>query len=561
MSKLKDFINPKTQYTKSGEINIAYKVLGKGALDLVYVPGWVSNIDWMFSSPDLVSFFKELSKTVRIILFDKRGTGLSDRLVELSTLEDRMEDINAVMNAVDSKKAILFGHSEGGSAATLFSATYPNKVISLISFGAFAKRRYSKEYPWAPKDKEREKLYNMIENDWCSEENLLEKLAPSRAKDTKFMSWLANYFRSGASPAAAIKLTKMNTEVDIVDVLPYVNVPTLLIQRKGDIDVKIEEGRFIQERIKEAKFIELEGEDHLFWVGNTEMVLMEMKKFIKKTKPNNTSKKGLKTILFGQFKTCNFNANKLDIVAHLIKKYEGEVLLRHQKNISIAFDVPGKAVHFSISFLNKFKELGIELSMGLYINEVTLSGNHILNDKDFYMTKIIQTQLHPNQILASKTVKHLLSGSNFNFIENTSVLGFKSNTLIKLYDVSEKEKPSINVEKTTNFTFSYYDSFLEKVLEIIDNNLENDTISVALLSKKMRMSERQLQRKIKEMTNKSPSQLINSICLNKAKESLMSTNLTVSQTAFKFGFSSPSYFAKCFKKEFNVNPNVFLKKI
>lgn len=561
MSKLKDFINPKTQYTKSGEINIAYKVLGKGTLDLVYVPGWVSNIDWMFSCPDLVNFFKELSKTVRIILFDKRGTGLSDRLVELSTLEDRMEDINAVMNAVGSKKAILFGHSEGGSAATLFSATYPNKVISLISFGAFAKRRYAPEYPWAPKYKEREKLYNMIENDWCSEENLLEKLAPSRAKDKKFMSWLANYFRSGASPAAAIKLTKMNTEVDIVDVLPYVNVPTLLIQRKGDIDVKINEGRFIQERIKGAKFIELEGEDHLFWVGNTEKVLMEMKKFIKKTKPNNTSKKGLKTILFGQFKTRNFNANKLDIVAHLIKKHEGEVLFRHQKIITIAFDVPGKAVHFSISFLNKFKELGIELSIGIYINEVTLNGNHILNDKDFYMTKIIQTQLHPNQILASKTVKHLLSGSNFNFIENTSVLGFKSNTLIKLYDVSEKEKPSINVDKTTNFTFSYYDPFLEKVLEIIDNNLENDTISVALLSKKMRMSERQLQRKIKEMTNKSPSQLINSICLNKAKESLMSTNLTVSQTAFKFGFSSPSYFAKCFKKEFNVNPKVFLKKI
>lgn len=560
MSKLKDFINPKTQYTKSGEINIAYKVLGKGALDLVYVPGWVSNIDWMFSSPDLVSFFKELSKTVRIILFDKRGTGLSDRLVELSTLEDRMEDINAVMNAVGSKKAILFGHSEGGSAATLFSATYPNKVISLISFGAFAKRRYSKEYPWAPKDKEREKLYNMIENDWCSEENLLEKLAPSRAKDSKFMSWLANYFRSGASPAAAIKLTKMNTEVDIVDVLPYVNVPTLLIQRKGDIDVKIEEGRFMQERIKGAKFIELEGEDHLFWVGNTEKVLMEMKKFIKQIKLN-TSKKGLKTILFGQFKTSNFNANKLEIIAHLIKKYDGDVLQRHQKNITIAFDVPGKAVHFSISFLNKFKELGIELSMGLYINEVTLSGNHVLNDKDFYMTKIIQTQLHPNQILASKTVKHLLSGSNFNFIENTSVLGFKSNTLIKLYDVSEKEKSSVNVEKTTDFTFSYYDPFLEKVLEIIDNNLENDTISVALLSKKMRMSERQLQRKIKELTNKSPSQLINSIGLNKAKESLMSTNLTVSQTAFKFGFSSPSYFAKCFKKEFNVNPNMFLKKI
>ena len=157
-------IKPATQYTKSGCINIAYQVIGSGPVDLVYIPGWVSNIDWMWACPELVEFLTELGKIARVILFDKRGTGLSDRVVELSTLEERMDDIRAVMDAVDSKKAVLFGHSEGGSVSALFAATYPNRTISLITFGVFAKRRYSPEYPWAPTDEERQRVYDMIEN-------------------------------------------------------------------------------------------------------------------------------------------------------------------------------------------------------------------------------------------------------------------------------------------------------------------------------------------------------------------------------------------------------------
>ena len=166
---------PKIQYTKSGNVSIAYQVFGTGPIDLVYIPGWISNIDWMWACPELVDFFEELGKVVRIILFDKRGTGLSDRIVELSTLEERMEDIKAVMDATNSKKAILFGHSEGGSVSALFSATYPNRVIALITFGIFAKRRYSDDYPWAPTDEERQKVYDMIENNWGRGEMNLER--------------------------------------------------------------------------------------------------------------------------------------------------------------------------------------------------------------------------------------------------------------------------------------------------------------------------------------------------------------------------------------------------
>ncbi len=290
-------MKPATQYTKSGRLNIAYQVFGSGPIDLVYIPGWVSNIDWMWACPELVSFLVELGKIARIILFDKRGTGLSDRVVELSTLEERMDDIRAVMDAVGSKNAVLFGHSEGGAVSALFAATYPNRVISLITFGIFAKRRYAPEYPWAPTDQERQQVYDMIENSWGSGDMGLASLAPSKANDKTFMDWLANYFRSGASPSAAMVLTKMNTEVDIVNILSSIKVPTLMMQRTHDIDVKIEEGRFIAERIQGARLVEFEGDDHLFWVGNTEEILREIKAFISKVRPQQNYDVQLYTIV------------------------------------------------------------------------------------------------------------------------------------------------------------------------------------------------------------------------------------------------------------------------
>ncbi|MEB2778686.1 alpha/beta hydrolase [Algoriphagus sp. D3-2-R+10] len=159
-------MNPTTHYAKSGRINIAYQVFGSGVTDLVYITGWVSNIDLMWACPQLVTFLEELGKVSRVILFDKRGAGLSDRIVELSTLEERMDDIRAVMDAVGSQKSILFGHSEGGSVSALFAATYPHRTIGLVTFGIFAKRIYSSDYPWAPTNSERQTVYDMIENSW-----------------------------------------------------------------------------------------------------------------------------------------------------------------------------------------------------------------------------------------------------------------------------------------------------------------------------------------------------------------------------------------------------------
>lgn len=351
-------MKPQTQYTKSGRINIAYLVFGSGPIGLVYIPGWVSNIDWMWTCPEMVHFLEELGKIARVILFDKRGTGLSDRIVELSTIKERMDDIRAVMDAVESEKAVLFGHSEGGSVSALFAATYPNRTISLMTFGIFAKRRYAPNYPWAPTDQERQKVYDMIEHSWGSGEMQLESLAPSKADDPAFMGWLANYFRSGASPSAAMVLTRMNTDVDIIDILGSIRVPALIMQRTHDIDVKIEEGRFIAERIKGAKFVEMEGDDHLFWVGDYERVLEEIKTFITEVKPAHKHDERLLTIVSGRVSSGHPGQSSIALIGQYVAQYRGKIVHSDDQSFLAFFEGPSKAVHCSMDLVKASQSQG-----------------------------------------------------------------------------------------------------------------------------------------------------------------------------------------------------------
>lgn len=280
-------MKPKTNYTKSGNFNIAYQVTGNGPIDIIYIPGWVSNIDMMWSEPRLAAFLTRLSLFSRLILFDKRGTGLSDRTDEYSTMEERMDDINAVMNATNSEKAFLFSHSEGGSVSLLFSLHYPERTLGVIGFGIFAKRRYSGDYPWAPTDAEREVSNKLIEDNWAHGDlDELRTLVPSLAHDNGFMDWLASYLRSGASPKAALILHKQCTHIDVTEILGSIKVPTLLLFRIGDIEILVEEGRYLAERIPNSKLIEFAGKDHLFWTGDTYPILAEIEEFVTGIRPS-----------------------------------------------------------------------------------------------------------------------------------------------------------------------------------------------------------------------------------------------------------------------------------
>ncbi|MBU2913273.1 alpha/beta fold hydrolase [Reichenbachiella agariperforans] len=552
-------MKPTTQYTKSGHINIAYQVYGSGPIDLVYIPGWVSNIDWMWACPELVYFFEELGKFARVILFDKRGTGLSDRIVELSTIEERMDDIRAVMDAVGSPKAVLFGHSEGGSVSALFAATYPNRTISLITFGVFAKRRYSPDYPWAPTDDERQKVYDMIENSWGSGEMGLESLAPSQANNKVFMDWLANYFRSGASPSAAMVLTKMNTEVDIVDILGSIKVPTLLLQRTQDVDVKIQEGRFVADRIEDSIFVELEGSDHLFWAGNTEEVLEEIRAFVTHVTPKRNYQKRLLTILAGRVLPSEDMSHQ-DIVGQFVTQYRGSIIQYDQGVFIATFEGPSKAVHCSLELQKAVKHSVAKLAIGIHILEGAVNEAHFIRDETEQCVNEILRHTLPNQVLITQTVKYLLSGAGLNFVEDKSVFETVSNDKMKLFSVMDHT----GVDNTQDFVRARADnrgSFLEDILACIDEYISDECFGVEMLCREVGVSERQLQRKLKAITNKSPNQLINSVRLHRAKELILGRHdFNITEIAFKMGFSNPSYFSKCFKKEFDLSPSELLQK-
>jgi pimeloyl-ACP methyl ester carboxylesterase len=225
-------VAPETRYTRSGRYNIAYQVVGAGPFDLLWIPGFISNVELAWEEPLLAAFLARLASVSRLIMFDKRGTGLSDRvpLDELPTLEERMEDLVAVLDAVGSERAALFGFSEGGNLAVLFAATLPQRTIALVTAGIFAKRIWSPDYPWAQTPDERAAEIEAMEREWGVDAGAA-KLAPSAAHDEGFSRRLATYFRRSASPGAAAAIMRMNTQIDIREVLPTIGVPTLVLHR------------------------------------------------------------------------------------------------------------------------------------------------------------------------------------------------------------------------------------------------------------------------------------------------------------------------------------------
>ncbi len=250
-----------TRYAKSGDVNVAYQVVGEGPRDLVYVPGWVSNIEVMWEDPLMARFLRRLVSFSRLILFDKRGTGMSDpvALDEMPTLEERMDDVRAVMDAVGSENATLLGHSEGGNMSILFSATYPGRAEGLILVSSYAKRIPSEDYPWAPFVEDRAAQIAEIERTWGDPDALPSWIAPSRMNDEAFRNWVAKYLRLGSSPKAAAHLLEMNTQIDTTHILPSIQVPTLCLYRADDSNVKVEEGRWIASQIPDSRFVEIPG--------------------------------------------------------------------------------------------------------------------------------------------------------------------------------------------------------------------------------------------------------------------------------------------------------------
>jgi len=271
---------PKTRYTKSGDVNIAYQVVGGDGPDLVFVMGWVSHVEYFWTYPRVADFFRRLAGFSRLILFDKRGTGLSDRVTTMPDLRQRMDDVRAVMVAAGSSEAVIMGVSEGGPMSALFAATFPERTKGLVIYGGYARRSWAPDYPWGSKPEAREAFFRDIEQNWGGVVDL-QTIAPSELNDSEFCEWWSAYLRMSASPGAAVTLAKMNTNIDIREELAAIRAPTLVLHRSGDRDMNVEEGRYLARHIPGARFVELPGIDHLPFAGDQEPVLREIESFVR----------------------------------------------------------------------------------------------------------------------------------------------------------------------------------------------------------------------------------------------------------------------------------------
>lgn len=422
--------SPETHYVSNGDVNIAYQVIGDGPIDIVFVMGWVSHLEFFWKHHLFASFLDRLASFSRLILFDKRGTGLSDRvpLSELPTLEQRMEDVHAVMDAVDSQSAVLIGVSEGGPLCSLFAATYPDRTSALVMIGTYAKRIRDEEYPWAPTETQRQAFFDLMQRDWGKPVGIDER-APSMAADPEFREWWATYLRMGASPGAAVALTKMNAEIDVRGVLPSVRVPTLVIHRTGDMCLKVEEGRFVAEQIPGAKYVELNGIDHLPFVGNQDEVLDEIEEFVTGVRFAGEYDRVLATVMHIEIVDGDAEANRRGAdewqqllersrayVLRQLELFKGKQVAFDESGILAAFDGPARGIRCAAAIADSAARLGIGVRTGLHTGECDVRDD-IYSGFAVDLARRIAAESNPGNILVSRTVKDLVAGSGLRFQE------------------------------------------------------------------------------------------------------------------------------------------------
>jgi class 3 adenylate cyclase len=411
-------MQPTTRYAKSGDVNIAYQVVGEGPLDLVYVPGWVSHLDLNWEEPDYASFLGRLASFSRLILFDKRGTGLSDRVSvnELPTLEQRMDDVRAVMDAAGSEEAALFGASEGGPMCTLFAATYPGRVRSLVMYGSYARGLPEGDYPWAatrwattPDDLEA--MLELLAEKWGEPEELLGFWGPSIAENERYRQWWARYLRISTSPAAGVAF----------------QAPTLVIHRAHD-SLNLPEGsRYMADRIPGARYVELPGEDHLWFFGDQDALLDEIEQFLTGTRQVREPDRVLATVMFTDIVGSTERAAELGdqrwrklvmsheaVVRAQLERFRGREISMLGDGVLATFDGPARAIRCARTICDEVRSLGIEVRAGLHTGECEMVNGDVRGIA-VHTGARVSAKASGGEVLVSSTVKDLVAGSGIEF--------------------------------------------------------------------------------------------------------------------------------------------------
>jgi pimeloyl-ACP methyl ester carboxylesterase len=434
-------MTPETYFAENDGVSIAYQVFGDGQQDLIYIPGWLSNLDIFWEEPRVARFLLSLAQFSRVIVIDRRGTGLSDRVAP-PTLEVQMEDVTAVMDAADSKRAAFLGNSEGGSMCALFAATYPERTTALITVGGYAKWIKSDNYPYGAEREKAEQWFQQVEKEWGGP-IAVELTTPSLATDEKHRRWVAKSYRSSASKADAIALLKMGADIDLRAVLPSINVPTLVLQAKDDLTNSLESGRDLASRIPNAKLVEMDYKDHVLWGDSSEEIIREIQDFLGEKENVRVTDRVLTTVLFtdildstllaadmGDEKWCDLLEGHHEAVRRELEIFHGHEVKTTGDGFHATFDGPARAVRCANAIRQSTRQLGLALRIGIHTGECEIRGDS-LEGVAIHMAARVSGMAAGGEILVSRTVKDLVAGSGIEFQD------FGTHTLKGIPDVHQ----------------------------------------------------------------------------------------------------------------------------
>jgi pimeloyl-ACP methyl ester carboxylesterase len=413
------------KYAKSGDVHIAYRIFGDGPRDLVLIPGTVSHAELFWEFPPNEYLLKRFTSFARVIVFDKRGQGLSDRVAE-QTLEERVGDVRAVMDAAGSERAAIFGWSEGGSMSMMFAATYPERTSALVVCGSFASM---KTEPWSITEKRWAQFLQLLETHW-GEGVLVPINAPSRAKDEVFLRWFGRLERATASPGAILALLGANYEIDIRHLLPSIRVPTLVLHRAGDKTIPVECGRYLAQHIPAAKYIELLGDDHLLQAFEQDLldrVIDEIEEFITGTRHRPEPDRVLATVMFtdivrsteraaelGDHRWHELLSNYYDLLRRELTTFRGREVNTAGDGLLATFDGPARAIRCAGSVREKMRSIGLQVRTGLHTGECEIIDDDI-GGIAVHIASRVAAIAEPDEVLVSSTVKDLVAGAGLQF--------------------------------------------------------------------------------------------------------------------------------------------------
>jgi len=423
-----DAVNrPETRYARSGETSIAYQVTGEGEIDLVIAFPFISHLDMLWENPVQSHFIRRLASFARVILFDRRGVGLSDPAAGAPTLEERMDDVRAVMDAAGSERAALLGMSEGATMCVLFAATYPERVSALVLWGAMARSTADDDYPWAPsREAAEEAHYELVAPLW-GQGATIDIFSPSLADNARAREFQARFERQAASPMRADQLFQMFLDTDVRGALPLIQAPTLVLHRHGDRAVNYRAATWLAKQVEGSRYVELEGEDHFPWVGDSEAALAPIEEFLTGVRPGVAPERVLATVLFTDIVDSTRLATEIgdrrwrglleqhqELVRERLASFGGREVKTTGDGFLAIFDGPTRAVECARSIASEMPTLGLEVRAGLHTGEVELIGDDI-GGIAVHVAARVSALAGPGAVLASRTVRDLAAGSGIEF--------------------------------------------------------------------------------------------------------------------------------------------------